>query len=45
MDEILWFLLLAAAVELIEELLVWRGDHLLGALNRLRVKSQGLDQA
>ena len=39
MDEILWFLLLAAAVELIEELLVWRGDHLLGALNRLRARS------
>ncbi len=39
MGEVLWFLLMVAAVEMMEELLFWRGDHLISAVNWLQKRS------
>lgn len=51
MNNLLWFLLMAAAVELMEELLFWRGEHLLWIIAELKknvktgkgVKAMALD--
>lgn len=36
MKHIVWFLLMAAAVEMLEELLFWRGDHLVWAARTIK---------
>lgn len=40
MGRAIWFLFLLFAVEMLEELLIWRGDHLLWTVHRLRERSK-----